>query len=109
MAANLEWSALHGPAKGWIPVLHDLWGETWAPTLGLAPATAAALRPGDPAFADVWAGAVALNPDRVEAGVRDGTLAVVEVSESKRLKKVRSVVEKLRGEGFTPADMRCFR
>lgn len=56
-------------------------------------------------LADVWAGEATLDPASVEAGVRDGTLALVEVSEAKRLDKIRGVVDKLKGEGFVPGEI----
>lgn len=56
-------------------------------------------------LADVWAGAAALDTDIVEAGVGDGTPAILEVSEAKRLDTIRGVVEKLRSEGFAPEEI----
>ncbi len=56
-------------------------------------------------LADVWAGAAELDRGVVADGIANGALAVIEVSEDRRLAKIRSAVEKLRVESFAAAEI----
>jgi hypothetical protein len=56
-------------------------------------------------LADVWAGQATLDRDIALSGVADGSVAVIEVNEDRRLAKIRGAVEKLRGESFVAAEI----